>query len=173
MSLAYRPAIARDVPMIVANWVDSFRDADAAGMINVEDWRPIMEPQVRKVLARPGVECWVAYHPDETDPRADLHGWICVERGFRELVKERFNGRWEKRLVPSEAPLIHYTYVLHSRRRCGIARGLFLAAGIDPNQRFLYTCRTPVVSKLHAKIPFAHWDPKIARHTKNNPKETP
>lgn len=160
MSLSYRRAEERDLPFVVRSWVSSYRTAYAAGLLLMDDYRLIMERQVRRVLERPGVEVWVAYAPDEDDPRADLYGWIAVERGYEVPVAGR--------MQPAEEPLVHYCYVKSNYRREGIARGLFRAAGIDPAEPFAFTCTTGVVADLRHKIPRARWNPLIARHPKQS-----
>jgi hypothetical protein len=126
--------------LVVDSWLDSYRTSHAAGMIAMQDWRVVMTRQVQLILARPGVEVHVAYHPGDTDHVADLYGWLCLERG--------------------DPPLVVYCYTKqHYRRIFGIQRGLFAAAGIDPNSRFEYAAKTGVVSKLASKIPNARWNP--------------
>jgi GNAT superfamily N-acetyltransferase len=110
----------------------------------MEDWRAVMEPQLRKLLTRPGVEVWVACHPGEEDHRSDLYGWIAVERGHRQ-------------------PLVLYVYVKQAYRRQGLARGLFAAVGIDPAAPFSYAAKTSAVRDLRSKIPLSRWEPLIAR----------
>lgn len=150
MSLAYRPAEAGDVVFIVNSWLSSFRGSHTAGMIAMDDWKQVMERQVRRVLARDGVRAYVAYAPGETDKKVDLYGWIAVELGH-------------------DAPLVHYCYCKRAYRRMGIARGLFATAGVDPSKRFFYTCKTPSAAVLarHRKIPKARWSPLIARYPKD------
>jgi hypothetical protein len=151
MSLAYRPAAEPDMVLVVDSWVESYRTAHAAGLIAMEDWRDIMRAQVRKVLARPGGECWVAHKPGDDGSGADLYGWLALERGH-------------------SIPLVHYVYVKQNYRRIfGIGRGLFRAAGIDPAAEFSYTCKTAVVSDLRDKIPRARWTPLVARFAPPKP----
>lgn len=148
MSLAYRRAAAGDETFVVYSWCASFRSSHTAGLIAMDDWRAVMEPQIRKVLSRPGGEVWVAYHPGETDHVADLYGWLAVERGHA-------------------LPLVHYVYVKSPFRKHGIARGLFAAAGVDPAAPFFYTCKTYVVHELRHLIPAARWQPLIARRSED------
>jgi GNAT superfamily N-acetyltransferase len=150
VSLAYRPAEVDDLVCIVGNWIDSFRSAHAAGMIAMADWKAVMTPQIRRVLARQNVEAFVAHHPGETDHVADIYGWIAVERGHAQ-------------------PLVHYCYVKSAYRKQGIARGLFRAAAIDPAKPFFYTCKTYVIHELRSKslILSARWQPLIARRAED------
>ncbi len=166
MSLAYRRADAGDLDFIIGGWVDSYRTSRAAGLIQMADWPGIMSDQVRKVLARPGVVAWVAYHPGEKDRIADLYGFIVVETDYEVVRSDRINGRWQRHRVKADVPLVHYVMVKQAFRRMGVARGLFKAAGVGG--QFNYTCHTPIVTTLAAKIPGARWEHLVARF----PKET-
>lgn len=165
--LDYRRAEERDLRLVVGTWVGSYRTAHAAGMICMADWRDVMEKQVARVLERPDVEVWVAYNPQEESTRGDLYGWIAVERNYQVPVRERVDGRWVESLNPSWAPLVHYVYVKQPYRLLGIARGLFLAAHVSLESEFLFSCKTPVVSKVEHRIPLAHWAPLICRYPKD------
>jgi GNAT superfamily N-acetyltransferase len=150
VSLAYRPAVAADMPLVVGSWLDSFRTAHAAGLIAMDDWRAVMEPQIEKLLARPGAVVFVAHRPGEdAEHRADLYGWIAAE---------------------PDIALVHYVYVKHSYRRMGLARGLLGAAGIKLAEPFEFSCKTAVVRELQRKIPRARWNPLAARFPKTNPR---
>lgn len=165
MSLAYRRATADDLPMIVETWSDNYRCSRSAGLVSMDDWDDIMPGQIRKILARPGVEAFVACHPEETDHVADLYGWIAVERGYEVMRSGYRDGRHVRSRVTATEPLIHYVYVKKGYRKMGLARGLFKAAGITDDQ-FNYTCRTAIVSHLAAKIPRARWEHLVARFPK-------
>lgn len=166
MSLAYRPAEPEDLSFIIDGWKDSYRTSRAAGMIQMDDWDAIMADQVKKVLARPDCQTIVAYHSGETDRIADLYGFICVERNYDIHINEFVGGRHRRRMVRTGVPLVHYIFVRQMQRENGIARGLFKAAGVDPSDRFNYSCRTGVVSDLAAKIPRAEWLHLVARFPK-------
>ena len=128
------------------SFLDSFRTAHTAGMIAMEDWDEVMGKQWEKALARPGVQIWVAYHPYEPDPLADLYGFLAVEK------------------VRPHLDYILFCYVKADFRRWGIARGLFRAADIV--KPFRYAVRTPVVTRLfHAgKLEGGVvWDPLTVR----------
>lgn len=156
--------------LVVASFVDSYADAHAAGLVAFDDWRDVMTPQVCRILSRAGVEVTVAYHPDEPDRRADVYGWVAVERGYDVIRKRREHGRWVEKKVPTDEPLVHYVFVKQPFRQMGLARRLFHAAGVDPMRPFNHTCKTGVVSKLAPKVPFARWQPLIARFPKpSNP----
>lgn len=157
--------------LVVSSWVDSYRNSHAAGMIPMSIYDKVMRACVDLVLNRPGVKVFVACHPDiqiTEGPRADLYGWIAVEYDIEvpQRTRERINGRnqWTEKLVPAGCPLVHYIYVKETYRRMGLARGLLAKAGLKPEDRFFFTCKTPVVSDL--KLPNAKWQPLIARFPK-------
>ena len=168
-SLAYRPAQEQDLPLVLDSWVTSYRTSHSAGLVLMDDWWTVMGRQVSRVLQRPGCAITVAYHPGESDHRADLYGWIAIETGYEAPIRVRERGRWVERMESDPAPLVHYVYVRQPYRRLGVARGLMSAAGVDTGRRWRYTCRTAVVSKL--QIPTAVWSPLIARHPKTNPSQ--
>lgn len=149
-SLAYRRAEDRDRPLIFDSWLSSFADAHAAGLIPMHMYRRVYHEAIAWIMARPGAETWVAYHPGEHDTTADLYGWICIERGHA-------------------APVIHYAFVKQAFRRMGIARGLLAATDIDPTAPLLFTFKTGIVTDsregpaLLAKLPRAKWAPMVAR----------
>lgn len=143
-SLAFRRAQEQDMRFVVRSWVDSYRTAYAAGLIQMRTWREVMEPQVQAVLDRPGCRVWVAYAPDEDDDRADLYGWCAAE-------------------PEHDQPLLHYVFIKHAYRKMGIARGLLRKAGIDPERPFTYTCKTAAAARLRHKIPGGRWNPLPAR----------
>lgn len=166
-SLAYRPATSDDMPLVVDTWVDSYRLSRAAGMISMEDWADIMTGQVRKVLMRPGVKLWVAYHPGDTDHREDLYGWLAVETEYEIPRNMLRSGRRSREMGKADVPLVHYVYVKQPYRRMKIARGLFKAAGVG--DEFNHTCTTAVVSTLTKKnkLPGARWTHLVARFPKH------
>lgn len=142
MTIAYRNAVVTDVPFIVSSWSRSYKESRSAGMIASDDWESVMHPQIRKVLARSGTRAIVAI--ESTDPDF-LYGWIAGN-------------------MSGSIPVVFYTYVKESYRRAGYARGLLRDLGVDPSQRFAYTCWTPVILKLATKIPFAKHNPNHARY---------
>lgn len=161
-SLAFRLAKEADMPLVVDSWIDSYRTAHAAGLIPMAIWRETMERVLfDHVFPRRGVEIWVAYHPGEEGTKADLYGWIAIERNV--VIPSR-HGTKE---IPS--PLVHYVFVKQAYRRLGIARGLFRAAGVSLAEPFFYSCKTGVVSELKDKAPCARWAPLIVRFPKDDP----
>lgn len=146
-AIAYRKAIAADMPFVVDSFLESFRTAHAAGLIVMSDWKAVMRRQLALMFQRPGTEVWVAYRPGEDV--ADLYGWLGLQKADR--------------------PLIFYCYVKQAYRRLGIARGLFAAAGVDPVGDFDYAAKTAVVTHLASKMPRAKWNPLRARFDKKEP----
>lgn len=61
-----------------------------------------------------------------------------------------------------------YVYVPQPFRRNGIARGLFAAAGIDPESRFAYAARTKASWELRSRIPLAVYDPYRCRFPRDD-----
>lgn len=168
-SLAYRPAVATDLPFVIDSWVESYRTAHAAGPMPMPYYHEDMEKYVRWFLQRPGVRAYVAHHPGvSSDTRADLYGFIVVEDGIEVPTRIRIGRKWEERLLPADCPFVHYCYVKAHYRRNGIARGLFNVASVDTARHFLYGAKTPIVSKSSL---FANgtWAPLAARFPKTNP----
>lgn len=141
----YRQAVADDSIFIDYGWLDSYRWAHAAGMIHMDDWRDVMLPQIKRVRSRPNAITIVAEEPGA------LAGFLCCE-------------------PKNDPPLVFYVYVKEQYRKAGIARELFRRAGIDLNERFVYACKTAVVSDLMRKAPQARFDPYAARFDEYKPR---
>lgn len=152
MTVAFRDAEEADRHYIVDNWVASYRKAHAAGMIAMEDWYATMIPQVEKVLARPRVRTIVAFEVG-VSRIADIYGFITADPELETRIPR----------VGSFKGFVYYVYVKDAYRRSGHARGLFAAVGIDPSSRFLYACKTVMVTTLMRKIPASRWEPLLAR----------
>lgn len=151
--IAIRPAAAHDERFVIASWLSSWRDANAAGLIQHEDWFDVMWPQLQKALARPDVQTLVAYETDEADHVADLYGFITAD-------------------VAASTPLLYYCYTKQAYRRMGVARRLFAAVGLDPRSRFEFVCKAPVPGELLTKAPLARWNPAAGRRPKNDNRST-
>ncbi len=151
MTIAYRPAELADGPFVVSTWSRGFKVSRSAGMICSTDWERVMHPQIQKVLSRADVRTILAY--ENTDPTF-LYGFIAGD-------------------TSGSVPVVFFCYVKEAYRRAGYARGLFAALGVDPSQRFAYTCWTPVIQKLVTKVPFAKHDPNLARYSKSEPRSAP
>lgn len=141
MTLAFRRATDSDMTCVVGTFLDSTRSTFGAGLIQMDDWRDVMEPQARKLFARPGAEVLVAYMPGE-EPPYDVYGWLAHETGHP----------W---------PVVVYCYVMKSYRGLGVARRLFAEAGISPQGSFRHA--TWLDRELAAKVPRARWSPLTVR----------
>lgn len=148
-ALAFREALDADRPLVLDSWLSSFRNAHAAGLIAMADWRAVMGPQITRMLRRPGVVVVIAYSPGE-ELGADVIGWAAVEA---------------RDPMP---PLVLYVYVRHPYRRLGVARRLIVRAGVDLEREWHYAAKTSVVSKLALRR--AKWTPLAARYP--HPNET-
>lgn len=152
MTVAIRAAKATDRDLIIHAWVESFRLANTAGMIAMDDWWDVMAPQVVRVLDRAGSRTLVAYETEEAGGVADLYGFITFDR--------------EPEPPWRSLPIVFYVYVKAPYRREGYARRLFDAAGIHPAKPFVYACSTPAEAEIRRarKIPSAQWRPLLARY---------
>lgn len=164
ISVVYRPAElgtaespGPDRLFVKDGWLGSYRDAYTAGLIQVEDWYPVMIPQLDKVLAKPDVRVTVAAIAGTPDRVADLLGFIVAD-------------------LEETPALVYYVFVKEHYRRAGrgriwggpgIGRGLFDAIGVDPTQPFNYVCSTPMCRRLERKIPMARWRPLDGRFPKS------
>lgn len=145
--IAQRPAEEADWQFVISTWSRSYKGSRSAGLISSDDWADVMHRQIRRALALPGVRALVAF--DAIDP-SFLYGWIAGD---------------------ASAQLVHYVYVKEAFRRAGVARGLFMALGVDPSSGFSFTCWTPACARLAAKIPSARHRPDLARDA--HPEERP
>lgn len=156
--ISYRPATDDDLHFIVSSWTQSYRDANTAGFIQIEDWYEIMDAQVAKALKRPDVRSIVACSSVDS---TQIHGFITAD-------------------TEESPPLVYYVYVKKAYRRGGrgrmwpgngVARGLFAAMGINPAMPFFYVCETAAVVKLKRKIPIAKHMPNYGRFPKHERKQ--
>lgn len=163
--IVYRPADL-DAPserrFIVDGWCSSYRDANTAGIIQVEDWYSVMIPTVEKILGKPDVRTVVASYVPVTERARHLVG-VADLLGF--MVAD----------TAERVPLVYYAYTKDHYRRAGngrfwrgpgVARGLFAAMGIDPEGAFHYVCSTPMCRTLQSKIPLGKWKPLLGRFPK-------
>lgn len=150
MNLSFRPATRSDDDrtFVISHWSSSFKKSHSAGLIQAEDWASVMRPQIAKVLDRPGMRAIIAYEKDDPD---FFYGFIAGDN--EDII---------------DTPVIAYVYVKENYRRSGIARALFKAFGVEPNQRFVYACRTGIVSKLSSKIPLSRFNPLEVRYPKES-----
>jgi GNAT superfamily N-acetyltransferase len=141
VALSFRRATESDRRFVVGSFLDSMRASWTAGLIAMEDWTAVMQPQAEKLFSRPGCEIIVAYKPGEIAPY-DVYGWIATESGHQ----------W---------PFVTYVYVKENFRRWGIARRLFAEADVDPMSAFRYAAW--MERDLAAKVPRARWSPLTVR----------
>lgn len=151
MKLAFRPITAADRQFVISTWSSSFKESHSAGLIQSADWASVMHDQIGKVIDRPGASTIVAFEKREP---TFLYGFISGD-----TTDER-------------QPIVFYCYCKEPYRRTGIARALFGALGVDPLRPFLYACKTPIVTRLADRIPFAKWNPLVARYPKMQREET-
>ncbi len=144
-ALAHRLATDEDMPYVFGSWIDSWRNQQSAGLIPMDVYLEVQTNLIQRLLARPGCDVLVAYHPGETDHVADLYGWLCAEQ-------------------TSRGPVVHYVYTRESQRKEGIARGMLLAAGIDPDGPFFFTAMTSTVKRFIGRKPKAKYEPLCARY---------
>lgn len=143
MTSSYRYAEPADEPFILSGWSASYRQSRDIAFVQMSAYADVMHPIVLSVLARPRVQTIVAHGEMR-------RGFICYEHSQ--------TGR---------PPLVNYVYVAQPYRRQGHARGLFMAAGIDPDGPFEYAARTRMSWELHerhGKTPMARYNPFRARY---------
>ncbi len=180
--IKFRKARSSDIVFIIRSWCDSFKTAHGAGILSIDEWSIpcqcgkdirydysfVMEATLARLLQRSGVSAWVAYDPDGKAPY-DLYGYLISENDAN-VPSYQWQGQDDFKLVveKSQYPLVHYVFVKKAYRKNGIAAGLFTVAGIDPGAPYLYTCKTPTVSKLEqaGKMPHSRWFPLSARFSK-------
>lgn len=189
-AIEYRRAQPEDITFVVSSWTSSYKSAHAAGILSITpldvpckscgapqpyDYEAVMGHTIRNLLARPGLEVWVAANPRARAPH-NLHGYLVCERDAN--VPSYTWPSFELVVKRSPHPLIHYVLVKQTYRGFGLARALLAAAGIDPTRQFLYTCKTPAVAQLEGvvkgelknpnKIPNARWSPLCVRFAKES-----
>lgn len=146
-----RPYEPRDQPFVIDSWLSSFRTSYYAGLISMSRYFNVMWPEVAAIIDRDDTTTLVAELPSGRDR---LVGFICG------------------RPVSNSGPWVHYVYTKANYRQGGngrlwkgpgVARALFAGLGIDPDREFIYSSKTATVARLAKKIPFARWNPLVAR----------
>lgn len=132
--------LERDPKYVISTWSSSYKAAHAAGILAAEDWALIMHKTLFKHLTRAGSRAIVA------SARNVVEGFIAGD-------------------TSGPMPVVFYVYVGAPFRRCGLARGLFNALGVIPEEPFLYACRTSIVTRLAHKIRNAKFVPPTLRYT--------
>lgn len=122
----------------------AYKNAHAAGLIQMDDWAEIMHPQISKMLDRPNVRTVLAV---EATDATFAYGFISGD-------------------TSKSPPVIYFVYVKEPYRKEGIARALFGAFGVDPRKKFIYVAKTGVVAEIARanKIPFAQFNNNDARY---------
>jgi GNAT superfamily N-acetyltransferase len=154
--ISHRPAQPEDRTFVIDSWISSYRTSYAAGLIDMEHYHSVMWAQAERYIDRPDVRTIVAV--EKRDPRF-IYGFVCADTTPQLELTER----GPPRIWPA---LVYYVFVKAAYRRTGVARGLFGAVGVEPGGRFLYACKTPIVSTLGARIPQAKFNPLPARFGK-------
>jgi hypothetical protein len=123
--------------VVVESWLGSYRCSPWAGAVTNNLFDAVYGDTIRQLFER-GALCWIAHNPDDEN---HVIGYLVTE------------------YTRDGKPVVHYCFVKDYARRNGVARSLFAAAGIDPNEHFFYTFRTP-----HARaFPGGRYEPAIAR----------
>ncbi len=152
MNILHRPATRDDRAFMIPMWSASYKKSHSAGIISTDSWATVMHREIEIILDRPGMRGVVAV--EKSDPQF-AYGFIIGDT--EDII---------------DAPVVAYVYVKEPYRRSGIARGLFAALGVEPSQRFIYPCRTGIVSKLSSKIPFARFNNNEVRYPKESRRDT-
>jgi GNAT superfamily N-acetyltransferase len=154
--------------------VDSWAAGIVPAHLSYEYHRDVVLPWL---LARPGVQVWVAANPGETDARLNLYGHCVIERDVVLPSRVRVPGPtgrrvWATKLVGSNVPLVGWVYVKEAKRGHGIARALLRAAGIDLARPLFFSCKPANWPELAHLAPHATWRPDISRREKKPPEVT-
>lgn len=146
MALAFRqwdPEL--EVGFVIRSWLKSFRKSDYAGPIPMHLYYDTYRAVVEDILARPGVEVWVAFNTEEDDRSNDIYGYCVIERGCR-------------------SPVLHFAYTKQIYRQKGVMRACLKAAGFSLDG-LTYTFKTPAAAAMARKHRW-QWDPSLPRHPK-------
>ena len=138
------PVESRRCSPIVSMWSSTYRESHYAGLLWAGDYAQIMHAQISKIIEKQARTAIMAVAPNDPD---FLYGFIVGD-------------------TSGQTPVVDYVCVKEPYRRTGVARALFGELGVSPAQRFVYSCRTRIVSQLASKIPAARFDPLQARHPK-------
>lgn len=169
--IAFGRAEPGDLSFVIASWASSFRDANGAGVIPFPLYAAIYREQVLPwILARPGVQVWVARNPTEAPP-LDLYGYVVIERDVVLPARVRVPGPsgrrvWATALKRSSVPLVHWCFTKEAKRRLGIARRLFDSAGVSLDRPLFFSCKPAGWPELAHLAPHATWRPDLARREK-------
>jgi hypothetical protein len=131
-----RPEDSRACSPIVSLWSSTYKQSHYRGLIWHEDYAATMHASITKIIDRQARAVIVAFEKD--DPTF-LYGFIVGD-------------------TTGNVPVIDYVCVKEPYRRNGVARALFAELGVTPSERFVYSCKTRIVTQLASKIPAARYD---------------
>ena len=147
-----RDGLAEDAAFVRDAWLSSFRLAYAAGPLPADLYDTAYGAFLDRLLASPATRVLVAaWSGDET--------LIC---GFVVYMPP---GQHDHRRAPCGAPLLLWSYVKRAYRGMGVARDLWVAAGVDPRARFCFAFRpgSPGRDVLAKTWTGGHFDPMVFR----------
>lgn len=147
--IATRPIIDADREFVVSGWSSSLRASRDIPLVPMIDYADMFRPIIERLVAMADVVV--------------AHGELGVLMGFIAYDPAKYTASINRRRLALDGYIL-YCYVASPFRRRGIARRLFAAAGISPEQRFGYACRTRASWDLRAKIPLAEYEPFRARY---------
>ena len=135
--------LPEDRGFVTTAWLESFAHSHFAGPYKEKLLLTCARLSIEELLARPQVESWIAFFPNEPSRR---FGFLVWERG-----PFHFPHRGGYRAYPEDC--IHYCYAAKGipvevkgkavdLRRQGIARSLLEASGIDRSRPILYSYST-------------------------------
>ena len=145
-----RPACAADRDFIVSGWSASLRSSRDIPLVPMSTYATTFRPIIEGHLAR--AQVLVA------------HGEAGVLFGFLAFDPSTYVATIGRRHITLDGYVLYAYTAAPFRRRYGVQRRLFAAAGISPLQRFGYACRTRSSWELRSKIPLAEYDPYRARY---------
>jgi len=163
-----------DRRFVIKSWIDSYKASKSAGMLMNQpfqvggvdlDFEAVMTATIGRLIDAPDVHVLVASNPLVLPPK-DVHGFLVYE--LRPQITSYRPPLYVRERQASPLPLVHYVFMKKIYRGFGIARALLRAAGIKPDEPFLYTCSTAISEQIKKanKIPRAHWEPSCARYVK-------
>ena len=141
-----RPQDSSHCSLIVSLWSSTYRESHYAGLLWHEDYAATMHAQITKVLEKQKRTAILAVDPKDS---AFVYGFIVGD-------------------TIGATPVVDYVCVREPYRREGVARALFAELGVSPSERFVYSCKTRIVTQLAAKIPAARYDSLQARYPKES-----
>lgn len=163
-----------DRRFVIKSWIDSYKSSKSAGILMNQpfevggvayDFEAVMGATIGRLLDVEGVHVLVASNPLVLPPK-DVHGFLVYE--LRPQITSYRPPSYVRERHSSPLPLIHYVFMKKIYRGFGIARALLRAAGIKPDEPFLYSCSTAISEQIKKanKIPRAQWEPSCARYLK-------